>query len=85
MKCEMFYGTSSTNFMCSKCFKEDQASKGVKPETTNSSTAPVASTADVPMASNDNVDSKQPEEEKAPARPVQVSSTFSDLINNMFL
>ena len=73
MKCEMFYGTSATNFMCSKCFKEDQASKGVKPGVTNSSTAPVVSTADVQMATNDSHDSKQPEEEKAPARPVQVS------------
>ena len=70
-KCQTFYGTSATNFMCSKCFKENQeadqkpvvdAKVQSKPEGTPSG--------DVEMAVAD--DTPAPEENKAESRPIQV-------------
>ena len=68
-KCQMFYGTIATNFMCSKCFRETQegVGKAVKKSEANSNSS---SKADVVMV--DAVKETQ-EEEKGPARPVQVS------------
>lgn len=69
----MFYGTSATNFMCSKCFKEDQQKKGVVKEDTktNAKSSKVTGT-DAKLTSADSAAAKTPEEEKLPSRPVQV-------------
>ena len=71
VKCEMFYGTTATNFMCSKCYKEDQESKGKNNQTNSNSNLQNNQTSDVNMTGNDN--DKQSEEQKAPDRPIQVS------------
>ena len=57
--------------MCSKCFKEEQESKGVtsKPTASVSNAAP-AGVSDVDMTPTEN---PKPEEEKAPSKPIQVS------------
>ena len=72
-KCEMFYGTGATNFMCSKCFKEEKESKG-------GSQANSVTTADAIMIDNKKTDAKSKEEEKAPSKPIQVSQIHSSPI-----
>ena len=66
----MFYGTGSTNFMCSKCFKDDQDAKGVKPAASNSDQKTITGAAGETPKTTDK--EMTPEEEKAPSKPVQV-------------
>ena len=74
VKCEMFYGTNATNFMCSKCFKEDQESKAKSdPKETSNSTAHNNQSSDANMTGNDSNNNQEPEENKGPSRPIQVS------------
>ena len=83
-KCQTFYGTSATNFMCSKCFKEDQeANQKSAPEAKPEPKTDGTSSGDVDMKVDG--DGQAPEENKAEERPVQVSFStinryFTDLI-----
>ena len=61
-KCQMFYGTLSTKFMCSKCFKEYLA--------LHPSEVKAVATASSDAVMTDASQSKQ-EEEKKPAKPAQ--------------
>ena len=69
-KCEMFYGTSVTNFMCSKWFKEESKDKG--DSTIITSNISNSKTEDVNMVVEATSDTKPVEEEKVPEKPIQV-------------
>ena len=67
---QTFYGTKTTNFMCSKCFKETQ---GDAAPAADSKKNKIIFIEDAKMEVQ-AVDKTTEEEEKKPERPVQVSS-----------
>ena len=67
LKCQTFYGTSATKFMCSKCYKDEF---GSPPPNPSGKFSKINYLLDVKM--EEEKASKQKEEEKQPSKPVQV-------------
>ena len=75
-KCNLFYGTSATNFMCSKWFKEHQDELKKSGVTVEPDHKAGTASGDAVMTIEN-----QQEEEKAPAKPIQVSLSLFHIFN----